>query len=231
MLNNNYILKTAFFSLIIQIIIGIIGIYGIFIPLSDKNAILTDILIMETVVQFIELSFYIWLVLQLKHLAHEVTYTRYFDWFLSTPIMLITTVLFMKYLSSIDNVNDETIVTVKSVIKEHLTPIVKIIVANFFMLLFGFLAEIKKISRTNGFVFGTFGLLYSFYTIYTHFIGNILINKILFYSMFIIWFIYGVAFLFPYVIKNTFYNFLDIFSKNFYGLFLVIFIMKKANYF
>ena len=28
--NNNYILKTAFYSLIVQVIIGIIGIYGIF---------------------------------------------------------------------------------------------------------------------------------------------------------------------------------------------------------
>ena len=57
MKDNNKILKTAYVSLFVQIIIGLIGIHGILIPLSEKDNILTNILILETIVQFIELSF------------------------------------------------------------------------------------------------------------------------------------------------------------------------------
>ena len=38
--------------------------------------------------------------------------------------------------------------------------------------------------------------------------------------MIIIWSLYGVAAMFPTIIKNIFYNILDIISKNFYGLYL-----------
>ena len=37
----------------------------------------------------------------------------------------------------------------------------------------------------------------------------------------ILWALYGVAALMPYTLKNIGYNILDIFSKNFFGLFLV----------
>ena len=93
------ILKSAYISLAVQIIIGFIGIHGIFIPLREEDKILTNIMILETIVQFIELCFYIWITMQLSKLTYEVTYTRYFDWFISTPIMLLTTVFFMEYLT------------------------------------------------------------------------------------------------------------------------------------
>ena len=57
---------------------------------------MNDIMMMELVVQFIEFSFYVWLVIQLSRMSFEVTYTRYFDWFISTPIMLLTTAYFME---------------------------------------------------------------------------------------------------------------------------------------
>ena len=94
----NEILKSAYISLAVQLIIGLIGIHGILIPLNKKDGILTNIMILETIVQFIELTFYIWLTMQLSKLTYDVTYTRYFDWFLSTPIMLLTTIFFMEYL-------------------------------------------------------------------------------------------------------------------------------------
>jgi len=45
-------------------------------------------------------------------------------------------------------------------------------------------------------------------------------NYNIFFLMFFIWGLYGIAAIFNYKIKNTFYNILDIFSKNFFGLFL-----------
>lgn len=224
----NEILKSAYISLAVQLIIGLIGIHGILIPLSKKDGILTNIMILETIVQFIELTFYIWLTMQLSKLTYDVTYTRYFDWFLSTPIMLLTTIFFMEYLTY---ANTSKIIKIKNILKTDFYRIIKIVIANFFMLLGGFLGEINVITRNNGFIFGTIAFLYSFYLIYERFVGNEYINNVLFFTMFIIWALYGVAYLFPYVTKNTMYNILDIFSKNFYGLFIYFIILQRSNYF
>lgn len=226
--SQNEILKSAYISLAVQLIIGLIGIHGILIPLNKKDGILTNIMILETIVQFIELTFYIWLTMQLSKLTYDVTYTRYFDWFLSTPIMLLTTVFFMEYLNF---QKTDKIIKIKNIFNRDFYRIIKIVIANFFMLLGGFLGEIKIISRTNGFIFGTLAFLYSFYLIYERFVGNELINNVLFFTMFIIWALYGFAYLFPYVTKNTMYNILDIFSKNFYGLFIYFIILQRSNYF
>ena len=166
--------------------------------------------------------------MQLSKLTYEVTYTRYFDWFISTPIMLLTTVFFMEYLTY--EKLGQTI-KIKEIIEKDYVEIIKIVIANFFMLLFGFLGERKYITRVNGFILGTIAFLYSFYVIYNEFVGENTINNILFFIMFIIWSLYGVAYLFPYVTKNTMYNILDIFSKNFYGLFIYYVILQKSNYF
>lgn len=223
---NNNLLQSAKISLAMQLVIGIVGIHGIFIALPEKDNILTDIMILETIVQFIEMMFYIWLVFYLSRLNFDVTYVRYFDWFLSTPIMLISTTFFMRYLAS--KPLNQTM-TIKNIMKTNWVELLKIGVSNVFMLLFGFLAEINIITRTNGFIFGTLAFLYTFYVIYSEFVDNNNTNKILFYTMFTIWSLYGVAYLFPYITKNTMYNYLDVLSKNFYGLFIYYFIVQSSK--
>ena len=223
---NNNLLQSAKISLAMQLVIGIVGIHGIFIALPEKDKILTDIMILETIVQFIEMMFYIWLVFYLSRLNFDVTYVRYFDWFLSTPIMLISTTFFMRYLAS-KPLNQTT--TIKNIMKTNWVELLKIGVSNVFMLLFGFLAEINIITRTNGFIFGTLAFLYTFYVIYSEFVDNNNTNKTLFYTMFTIWSLYGVAYLFPYITKNTMYNYLDVLSKNFYGLFIYYFIVQSSK--
>jgi len=223
-MKDSTILQSAYISIVIQFIIGFIGIHGVFVPLLPKDAILNDIMLLEVIVQFIELTFYIWLIYYLSQMSFEVTYTRYFDWFISTPLMLLTTVFLMEYI----NVEKYgKIITIIDILQKDFLPLLNIIAGNFIMLLFGFLAEIRYLPRILGFVLGTIGFLYSFYTIYIEFVGIEYWNNVLFYFMFIIWGLYGVAFLFPYVIKNVSYNYLDIFSKNFYGLFLYYIILTK----
>lgn len=222
----NLILKTAYTSLVFQIVLGIIGIHGIFIKLQEKDSILTHIMIMETIVQFIELSFYIWIIMHLSKISYEVTFVRYFDWFITTPIMLISTIFFMKYL----NLRGKTIVNIDYMYQNNFFDILLIFISNLVMLIFGFLSELKIISRPIGFTFGTIAFAYSFYIIYSEFVGSNITNLILFLFLLIIWFFYGIAFLFPYVTKNTMYNFLDIISKNFYGLFIYYNILKAANF-
>ena len=61
MIENITVKNTILFSLLVQIITGIISLQGLFITLPEKDRVLTDILGLETIVQFIELMFYIWI--------------------------------------------------------------------------------------------------------------------------------------------------------------------------
>ena len=63
-----------------------------------------------------------------------------------------------------------------------------------------------------------FGL--TFYKLYDYYAKYSNKNYLIFFIMLFIWGLYGVAANFNNKIKNSFYNILDIFSKNFYGLFL-----------
>ena len=220
------IIRSAYVSLVVQLIIGFLGLHGIFIELQQKDHILYHIMIMETIVQFIELTFYIWIVIHLSKISYDVTFVRYFDWFITTPIMLFSSVFFMEYL----NFKEYKTIDVNSILSEKPNELFQIFISNFLMLLFGFLTEIKKIPRNVGFIFGTLAFFYSFYVIYYNFVGSNMINQYLFFFILIIWFLYGVAFLFSYVTKNTIYNILDIVSKNFYGLFIYYNILQTANY-
>lgn len=219
------ILNTAYVSLCAQIICAIIGIYGIFLPLSSENMILREILILETLVQIIEFIYYVWLIQQYHNINYDLTFTRYFDWALSTPMMLLSTVLFMVY----QNKEPGEILTFFQVLYENIQPIFWFLFANWLMLLFGFFGERKFISKKNGFIGGTIMFLFSFYLIYSKFVGAHMLNHLLFWFMFFVWGLYGVAYCFSYVTKNVFYNILDIFSKNFYGLFLFYHIMKNRE--
>jgi len=101
--------------------------------------------------------------------------------------------------------------------------------ANTGMLLFGVLGETKKIPRWIGLLGGSLAFLYSFYVIYSHFVDENQINRMLFFFMFFIWALYGVAYMAPYYIKNCSYNILDIFAKNFYGLFILYFVLSRTT--
>jgi bacteriorhodopsin len=224
MINNNnpLIMTTAYVSLAFQILAGLVGLHGVTIPLPEEHQVLKDIMIMETVVQLIEFCFYIWLVLHLKNLRHEVTYVRYFDWMLSTPIMLLGTILYFEY----NNAKDMGILyTTWNILGDNWRTILLFLVANWVMLLAGFMAERQKVSRMFGFIVGMIGFLFSFWTIYDNFVGNNRINQILYAIMFVLWLMYGFAFMFPYFVKNAMYNVLDIFAKNFYGLYVYWLIM------
>ena len=58
----NYIINSAYISLYVQLITGILGFIAIFIPLKQDDKILHDVLILETIVQFVEFVFYIILI-------------------------------------------------------------------------------------------------------------------------------------------------------------------------
>jgi len=221
--------NTIWFSLLIQLITGIIPLHTLFININEKHDILKDILILETVVQFIEMLFYIWIafaVLNIKKMASR----RYIDWVITTPAMLLSTIMFMNYQEKKEkNKLDEEPVKTKQFLTDNNDNIVKIFLYNLIMLTFGYLGEqnilSKFISIPIGFVFffKTFELIYNNYAIHSN------LGVKLFYFMFIVWSLYGVAATFKPNEKNVSYNVLDIISKNFYGLFIYFQILQIAS--
>lgn len=229
-MSDKIIYDTGHISLIVQLLTGLFGAVGIFIPLYKEDQILTDIIIMETVVQFIEFIFYIWLVFSIASRSMNVTAIRYIDWFITTPIMLITTILYMAYNSNDDKFKDkDNNITLMSVVKKDYKVIILFVIYNFLMLLFGLLGELGLLDRNIALFLGSVFFLLSFYVIYKYYADLDEDNKPLFYFVFIIWALYGVAFLFNYKWRNTSYNFLDIFSKNFYGLYIFYKIYQKKK--
>ena len=93
---NKLVERTIRISLLIQIITTLISADGFMRPVSSEHAILKDILYIETIVQVIEGFFYSHIINGLSDIK-LMTPRRYFDWFITTPIMLFSTVLFFKY--------------------------------------------------------------------------------------------------------------------------------------
>lgn len=227
-------------SLLIQFITGAVGVHGLMIPLSEEDKVLKEVLIMEMVVQIIEFCFYIWLAYGLftyskksNFQLFDVTKRRYIDWFITTPTMLLSTIIFLQYIKIKEKQKEEKEeekvenLSFTEFIKNNKKIILLIVLSNAMMLLFGYLVENKKMDKFTGISMGFIFLVFSFYLIYKEFAIHTENGKKLFFFMFIIWSLYGVAAIFPFYIKNISYNILDLFAKNFFGLFLYAMILWK----
>ena len=226
-----YLVKdTMYISLYAQIITLIIGVSAQFIKLKPNYKILKDALALENIVQFIEGSFYIWFIyFYTKNVdLVDIAKYRYYDWFLTTPTMILSTIVYFSYNNNNNNKLQTNPFRLLDLIKNDYKQILEILYYNFGMLFFGYLQEINIIhiifSTLIG--FGFFFLL--FYKLYFYYVKNSKENLIIFIFMTSIWSIYGISALFNYKIKNACYNILDIFSKNFYGLFLAYLIYKLS---
>jgi bacteriorhodopsin len=208
-------------SIIVQILTGLVSMQGIFFPLPDKHLILREVLTLETVVQFVELFFYVYF---LKSMAvstqlSKMAAIRYFDWFITTPTMLLTTIIFFKYEEHIDK-GLETRIYFNEFLKEHKDNIITIFVCNLLMLIFGYLGEINMIDMTSSLLIGFFFFIITFYTIYKNYAIHSKRSMQLYYFILTVWGLYGVAAIMTPYNKNNMFNILDIFAKNFFGLYL-----------
>ena len=210
-------------SILIQLLTGLISFQGIYLNLPPQHTILIDILTIETIVQFVELFFYIYF---LRRLSSESIGTmatmRYFEWFITTPTMLLTTIIYFKYEEYLQK-NPDTkskVFTFWEFVKENKHNIIKISICNFLMLLFGYLGETGRINMTTSLTLGFIFFGMSFYTIYNEYAIYSENGKNMFNFIFSIWMLYGIAALFNSITKNHMFNTLDIFAKNFFGLYL-----------
>lgn len=220
----NYLHASAFGSLAVQLVTGLFEAQGMFVPVRPEDEIVKEVLLMELAVQLVELIFYAYLVYMIVtgHVSNAITSHRYIDWSITTPVMLVSFVVFFKYLHQ----QGRTVRLLPS-IQEELPNIAQIIVGNALMLLLGFISEIGLVSTPLGVALGFIPFAFIFKILYSYYARFTTLGSILFYLSFVIWGLYGVGAVLPFAYKNTLYNILDVFSKNAYGLFLYFFIQTK----
>jgi hypothetical protein len=140
--------------------------------------------------------------------------------------MLLSTASYYGYLDKREEDGKEPF-SVWSFFKEKANWIFLMLVCNALMLLFGYLQEVGKISIVSSSIFGYLSLVGSFGILYKKFVTKTSRQQGLFWFMFFVWSLYGVAAMFLSREKNIMYNVLDIFAKNFYGLFLGYLIFRR----
>jgi bacteriorhodopsin len=215
------IYNSGIFSFYTQIIIQIIDTFALYISFYQKS-ILKELLFLEYIVNFIEGSFYYWMINLAKNIDTNLTSIRYKDWIFSTPIMLLTLCCYLY------NLQNPSMNSLKKILISEYKPIIIIILLNWLMLLCGYLSEKKIIDLYFGVFLGFIPFLLLFYIIYKKFLNKEDdYSSKLFYYTFLIWSIYGIAALQSYNIKNIMYNILDLFAKNFFSLFIALLIIKK----
>ena len=205
---------------------------GLNVPLYNENSVLKEVLGLETVVQFIELAFYVTFGFILPTVAGSVDIAiyRYLDWFITTPTMLLSTITFMDYIRRKEvppeDKTTKELPTLWRFLQENWLPTLTILLANFFMLCMGLLKEQGVVDIWTSTILGFMGFGVVFYTMYKKYSNHHKINEYLWKYMVGTWGMYGVAAWFPNIIKNTTYNLLDIVSKNFYSVFLTTYILN-----
>ena len=218
---------TLIISIIVQVTTGIIEIGAFFVTVPSIYYLIKQLLILELVVQIIEGSFYLWLAYNFTKVLN-VTPKRYIDWVITTPTMLITLMLYLIYLNKrVENKTNE--LEFFTLLKDNSPVIIPVVFLNWLMLLFGYLAEMKIIPVLLGVFLGFIPFLIYYYMIYVNFVTQNTSGYLLFWYFFFFWSLYGFVAVLPYYIKNSFYNILDLFAKNFFGIFLS-YIILSGNY-
>lgn len=216
---------TAFSSLAAQIVTGLIDLYVLFLPVSVEYLLLKQLLALEFMVQFIEAIFYVWLAVYIAS-ALKITQKRYYDWMITTPVMLITLSSYLIYLRITAEQGSTAVPSFLDIVENNYINFLKIIVLNALMLFSGYLGEINVLKTVPSVIAGFIPFFAMFYLIYDKYAQYTPDGMLLFYYFLVVWSLYGVAALMSYKWKNVSYNILDLFSKNFFGLFLAYLIVR-----
>jgi len=230
--NAHAIKHSANASLIIQAITAVIDLYVLTLNIPKPYFILKQLLWLEFVVQIVEGSFYVWLANSFNSVENITPY-RYYDWYITTPTMLITLSIYLIYLKKEEeneNKSHDKDGNVENNIEKddglfvtnqkNAKTLLSIIVLNAMMLTFGLLNEHNILNKYVAVFLGFIPFVILFYIIYESYAKYSKLGTTLFIYFSFIWSIYGIAALMPYHWKNIFYNILDLFAKNFFGLYL-----------
>jgi len=215
------IYASGLISLIIQAVVGLIDYFAINIEVDPKDEILKDLLKVEVFVQIIEFIFYVWLIYYFKKASQNVTPFRYIDWAITTPIMLITLSAFLSH----DGTKTSRL---KDFLFDNKDSLIKVVFLNAGMLFFGLVGELGYLNAYTSTALGFIPFALNFKHIKDSFLpSEDILKSMVFYWFVFFWSLYGVFAVTSYSIKNTGYNILDVFAKNFFGLFLAYIVWSR----
>jgi len=215
--SKNIFYNTLIVSVIVQILTGGLEIYSLFIRVPKEFSLIRQLLVLEVAVQIVEGLFYVWLVYNISNVSN-ITPKRYIDWSITTPTMLVTLVFYLIY-SYHREKGDTSKLEFFKLLTENASNITYILLLNWLMLIFGYLGEANILPTSIGVILGFVPFLLYYSIIYINYVRN-QTGFNLFLYFFIFWSMYGVVAFLPYYLKNACYNILDLFAKNFFGLFL-----------
>jgi bacteriorhodopsin len=178
--------------------------------IRTQNPTIRHVLNLETCISIIAGYFYSRFVAKLdiqnKQINwSEITQTRYIDWCITTPMMLLTLCIVLG-----NNIQKTVPFGIFLII----------VLFNYLMLYIGYLGEQEKVNRIFASIFGFIPFIGMFYLIFSRFVlpKYRLDNYILFTIYVSIWSLYGIVYLLPEESKNIAMNILDAIAKCFMGL-------------
>jgi bacteriorhodopsin len=222
----NVVYATLWISIFLQIFTGVLDVVALLQPFEPQLQLIRHLLVGELAVQCIEASFYVYWAAHFSNIQN-ITPKRYADWMVTTPTMLITLILYSIYLGHKEQNKDTSTLYAMDLLRTHWVTISQVVGLNALMLGLGYLGERQLLSVPLAVGLGFIPFLIYYGIIYINFSVQSQEGVSIFYYFFIFWSLYGVAALLPYSTKNAMYNILDIFAKNFFGLFLVYVIYKN----
>lgn len=176
--------------------------------LRTKTPSVRHILNLETCISIIAAFFYSQFILMLDKPTIDyptVNKTRYTDWFITTPLMLLALCLVLAYN------NGATV---------RLPVYATILILNFMMLWIGYRGENGQMDRRTACLLGFIPFILMYALIWYLFIRNTkhTFNVVIYLLFVVVWSIYGFAYLMDEKTKNIIYNTLDAIAKCLIGL-------------
>jgi bacteriorhodopsin len=146
----------------------------------------------------------------------KINNMRYSDWIITTPFMLLALSMVLSY---------ENKITVK------IFPYLLTLAFNFGMLIFGYLGEIKLLTRNLASFIGFIFFFLTYGTIWKIFMSGSRVtsqSKFIFWVFLGVWSLYGVFYHTNEITKMFGYNILDLISKAFVGIFFWLYLTKSV---
>lgn len=179
--------------------------------IRTQNPTIRHVLNLETCITLIAGYFYSVFVTKIDKKENpeldwnEITKTRYMDWCITTPLMLLTLCIVLG-----NNIKKPV----------YFTTFVSIVILNYIMLYIGYLGEQQQIERIYASIFGFIPFFGMFYIIFSRFVQPKfrLDNYILYGIYLFVWSLYGIVYLFQEETKNMITNILDLIAKCFIGI-------------
>jgi bacteriorhodopsin len=212
---NGLVHQTVNLSIIAQ---ALSGLYTTQVINVTEPKLLSDVVRLELLVTAIQFTFYATLIR--NHAVETMAVTRYYDWAITTPLMLISLSSYLIYKQG--EIPEGGIL---EVIRKYKSQVIRIVILNAVMLGAGYLGETGVIPREYALIIGSVAFIATFMIISKEMggAGNGVFNMVA-----AVWGLYAVAYMLPNVQKNVMYNGLDLISKNLFAIILTNEI-KKYN--